>query len=383
MIPRMGTLAIALTIAGVARSAPPSEKVPAERAIGELVKNLGDDSYFVRESATADLAKIGTTARDHLVKAQQSADAEVRYRSTRLLAVIDENDFRDRLAAFAADTNGTRQVDLPGWNDFRARLGSEPGARKLFIEMVTAEREIFEAFQRSPEAGLRALTLRCQGLKQDLRDRGIRKPYTPMATVGSLLLVASDPRIAVDDTLGNQIVTTIRNSLTRVDSGSLSPHMRKLLNDWVGNTDGITTGVAYQNTLLAMQQNLTYGLRPAVMLLRDPKAPRHHRLYGVMAIGKLGDPRHVPLLEPYLKDTTNVGSQRIRKELRQVQMRDVVLAAMVHLIGQDPKDFGYYQIRPHSQYLFSPRHLAFASDRARRAAMAKWRKEYLRFRAKP
>ena len=62
----------------------------AEAKIAELIRRLGDAQFLVRETATAELVKVGEAARPQLQKAaRESDDAEVRQRAQHILDRLD------------------------------------------------------------------------------------------------------------------------------------------------------------------------------------------------------------------------------------------------------------------------------------------------------
>ena len=54
------------------------------------------------------------------------------------------------------------------------------------------------------------------------------------------------------------------------------------------------------------------------------------------------------------------------------QVRDVALAAMIHIIGQNPRDYGFTELRPHKDYLYAANTAGFGSEERRNRALRKW-----------
>jgi hypothetical protein len=86
---------IACLTTGPARPAPPVERGPAPRDVGELVRKLGSPSYAEREAAQAALARLGPGARGPLEDGARATDPEVVRRAKALLEEL-------RLAARAS-----------------------------------------------------------------------------------------------------------------------------------------------------------------------------------------------------------------------------------------------------------------------------------------
>ena len=84
-----------------------------------------------------------------------------------------------------------------------------------------------------------------------------------------------------------------------------TPH-RRLVGHFIRRSAG--TSLAYQMLWLSMQYNLNEGLVPAEMIIRE-KAPQPYVLQNAMlAIAKLGDQGHIPILEPYLSNEQPVNN---------------------------------------------------------------------------
>ena len=74
--------------AGPTPSAPPATQTASRERIARLIKQLGDDDYFVRERAQEELAQIGTEAFDSLSAAEFDDDAEISARSQYLVRLM-------------------------------------------------------------------------------------------------------------------------------------------------------------------------------------------------------------------------------------------------------------------------------------------------------
>jgi hypothetical protein len=69
----------------------PEENDPAiTKKVDELVERLGDDSWESREKATKDLIALGRPAAARVFEASRSADAEVKWRASHVLKMIQE-----------------------------------------------------------------------------------------------------------------------------------------------------------------------------------------------------------------------------------------------------------------------------------------------------
>ncbi len=73
-----------------------------QERIGALIRQLGDDSYKVREKASADLAKLGAAAVPYLRRAQNDADEEIKERAENLTKNAEGVENRAAQSAAAA-----------------------------------------------------------------------------------------------------------------------------------------------------------------------------------------------------------------------------------------------------------------------------------------
>jgi F5/8 type C domain/HEAT repeats len=78
------------------------------RLIGELIKQLGDDDFMVREKATRELIGLGPVARTALQQARKHEDAEVSARAERCLEALS-NGSHSELLVSAARVLSTRK----------------------------------------------------------------------------------------------------------------------------------------------------------------------------------------------------------------------------------------------------------------------------------
>ena len=83
----------------------PPAPVSAKR-LAELIELLDDDSFEVRQKASADLLRLGVAARPALQKARARASLEVRLRAARLLAELE------RLGADREHLRALRSIEV-------------------------------------------------------------------------------------------------------------------------------------------------------------------------------------------------------------------------------------------------------------------------------
>ena len=94
-------------------------------------------------------------------------------------------------------------------------------------------------------------------------------------------------------------------------------------------------------------------------------------------MAKLGGAAYIDRLEPLLEDDTPCASFKLNDQEIQTQVRDVALAVLVKLTGQDLRAYGFDRVQENALTDFNTATLGFVDDKARQAALEKYR-EYAR-----
>ena len=97
--------------------------------------------------------------------------------------------------------------------------------------------------------------------------------------------------------------------------------------------------------------------------------------YAVLTIGRFGGDSDLKSLEPLLSNSTvcHTWHNGRLKDVLKIQIRDVVLATLVHMTGQDHKEYGFEYIRKYDTTLFHVYTCGFSEEAKRQAALEKWR----------
>ena len=87
-------------------------------------------------------------------------------------------------------------------------------------------------------------------------------------------------------------------------------------------------------------------------------------------MGKLGTKDNIKDIERLLKDNTNLGQMQFNQVRVQTEMRDVALAAMIMLSGQDVTayDFPYLKAFPVNKNYLAYNYFGFSDNTRRDAA---------------
>jgi hypothetical protein len=362
-------LACPRSTAGPPKHAEPHE---LEVEIQRCIEQLGHVEFTRRETATQRLQEIGLPAVGALERGRHHVDREIRYRCERLVTRIRVEQRRRRLQAFVSYQDSDSYVDLPGWHRFCEVVGDNGRSRSLFAKMLDSEWDLL-ALGDHPSEVSEALAQRCTGLEQ-ARTQFRQIPTLP--TVAALLLLAGDEDVELPDQIGTTLyvlcsqVPSFRQSLEM--SGKHTAVIRGLVGRWIRREDATRSG--YYCLTLAMRHNLTEGVGLARRVLAQEDVPIHYREYAILTIAKLGNAQDLPTLQALLEDRSVC---RTRKDARsnvtmQTEARDIALAAIIHLSGEDPKQFGFAQLRTNPLYVFVTTTIGFASERERLATRQKW-----------
>ncbi|MCA9075715.1 MAG: hypothetical protein KDA93_11825 [Planctomycetaceae bacterium] len=340
----------------------------ATRQAEQLIRQLGAASYELREEAARQLNEMGLDALPALQDAAQHRDLEIRYRVRKLRDSI-ELIARDRvLIEFLVTGDPALGQLLPGWVRFAEIVGADRPARQLFVDMHQAEPRIMRLTDRSGPELQSVVERRNETFR--LRNRRNRDEQMSPATLSVFLFVMLDP--ACELSVGTRSLTAsvirqpqIISALNQSDDTAL----RRLMSTWIAKADDVSPT---HRIKFAMQYAFRSGVEPAIKMVQTG-ARANHLEDAILAIGMLGGPEHIDLLVSLLGDSSVLTEkQRSNKTVFSSQVRDVALAVMVYLSGQNPYDYGFTRLRPHSASLFQPNTAGFATDELRARALARW-----------
>ena len=350
-----------------------------EEQIDQDIANLSHHSFAMRTRAEQNLLRIGLPAQPGLIDALDHDDAETRRSARRILEHILTVSLYEQIRQFTNLGPEAVTPPLPGWTFYQEQVGRDKQSQESFINAILAEPVLLESLTQDSNYSSQVLRSRTQTLYNALirnpgqNPGGSRGPgasaVTSSGSVMALLIVAANNDTALDEQTAQKIFQLMNYSgLTQsLMPDGTTPH-RRLVGHFIRRSAG--TSLAYQMLWLSMQYNLNEGLVPAEMIIRE-KAPQPYVLQNAMlAIAKLGDQGHIPILEPYLSNDQPVNNQRGNGF--QPLVRDVALATTIHLHGKNPKDFGFTHLRPNKQTLFQAGSMGFTNPQEREAAFERW-----------
>jgi hypothetical protein len=339
---------------------------------------LGDDSFRVREQAAGKLAELGSAAKAALVEGLKHPDLEVRRRARWILEQVRAEEFDARLAAFVADTDGSREHNLPGWERYRELVGDGRPARKLFAAMMRSDGPLLSAYEKQSSTLSFLFADRAALAGSVARGGELGELVTP-ANVATLLLIGSDRGWKEHSRHVSSLYQLLNYPATKnlIERGEHGPLVFSLLRTWV-------EGAAANGSSFGMMMALKYELKETALAqakeLIDAESPSSSMLhYAIIAIGRFGDEQDIPLLKPLLANETVChrwsNSQLKKNGTIDVQVRDAALVVILRLQGKDPKEHGFKLLRDNPETLYYVYTFGFIEDEEREAAHAKWAEE--------
>jgi hypothetical protein len=344
-----------------------AQQPDTEADVQELVEQLGSVEFQEREDATQQLIALRDKAISGLKENIRHTDPEIRLRTRRILATIKRLRRWEKVNEFAADTDGSKGTTLAGWPRFSKIAGDSPDARQVFVSMYKIDQELMSLSGEDPEAAAQLLPQRSTALQQ---TQNLISVADAISLTSVLLFVAGNGELEISNTtLDSQLYSACLQSkfASAVNGSDKKDIYRNLMGNWVAKSTG------YRQIKLALRYNLPQGVEGGRRLLERGNAISSlYRQYAILAIAKTGKPEDSVILEKLLDDRLKVGGHTVNGKRYDVELRDVALAGIIHMHGQDPKKFGFDRLVASTSYLFSRSTLGFKDDEARAAALAKW-----------
>ena len=339
----------------------------------QWVRQLGDPSLQRRDEASRKLVEAGGVAViEAASEGLRSSDAEVRRRCRAILDHVYRRIHQQQLAQFVQHPE--REVQLPGWERFRKLVGEDAVARALCVAIQTAEPGLLRMAEQEQRTFPERLEDRTRELYQGTAlNLGVERPVS-VDSVAALMFLTSDEDIRPTDETIQRLQQFAFQQVFRsaVLGGPRKEALRTLLEAWLSAT--LDEAELYTHVRLALLFQLEAGKQAAWKLLERQDLPPDAELFAILAIGRFGTADDIPKLERHLENTVTVLQQPRANRVVKTQIRDVVLAALLHLAGENLADYGLAHVEKASDTLYEPASIYFESDEARTAALEKWRK---------
>ena len=349
----------------------------------ELIRLLGDKSYRVREGAARALIIRGSAAVPALTAATKDPDPEVSERARQLLPQAAAVERNEKLAILLKDPSAPPPKGLAGLDRFLRATGDSKESRELYAEMMSLHHATVEAAETNARA---AADLFMQFgneayQKWQIGARTGRYSYENLfsgrADITYFLFLSADTRLRQYETGPNR--SSILFSGTQISKAISEKEgtqaMRKLFLDWLEKEPQYY--LQQRGFLLASQAGIKEAL-PLVLKLLDKKDRDAHSKANIMlALAKLGTKEHIKVLEPYMKDDTQVQSINLGNGPQlTIQVRDVAMGIQIQLAGQRLTEYGYdnrFGGGGQSIYCYGFPDDADNKSKARDEAHAKWK----------
>lgn len=327
-----------------------------------LITELGASTYRKREAATEELLEIGPPALPSLREGLEHSDIEIRTRSRRIVAEIEHAQRQQLMQRFLSSSESIDPAKLPGWNRFVESVVSSDRIRSAYTSMMREEWFFVEdAVNGGSVTASKYLANRCRSLQSEIR---VQKSKIAEGTMCALLFIASLDEVEIPHAgilLGFCTRSECQNYFARGEhreilNGLLVKVIRKPLGE----------STLAQRIYLSSRYGLKDGIEIARDVVSDTSVRTYVRQSAILLIARFGKKSDRELLKPLLSDTT------ISIQARNVQIRDIALAALIHMHGERVEDYGFKDVRRENSTVYSPSTLSFKSDADRGMALSMW-----------
>jgi hypothetical protein len=278
--------------------------------------------------------------------------------------------------------NKDKPTSLAGWDRFKEVAGNEEEARQLFVDLHRVDNEFLELIDSDPSAASTKMSGRCQEFMQ---ARNFGQHIGTSTQVALMLFAILHPKLKIDANAQSFFSSGLYTMSFNPRGKELlkeNTAMRKMLVQYILASN---QNVNYQNMYLVANLELKEGVDIAKKYLKTSERDPYTRSMALAILGKIGSRTEIPEVLPFLDKSDSVGSVQFGNGIQiNTQMRDVALAALVMLSGQNLNDYNFAylkafnnnQRRMNFNFALSPGMLGFSDDATRTAALKKWRDWY-------
>ncbi len=360
----------------------------------ELVRQLGDANFRVRELAAEALIRLGHKALPALQAGMNDSDPEIRRRCRELYPQAMAYDLEVRIKQFLTTDDDQADTLLPGWRIFREIAGKDAVAKRFFADIYRYGHALLDKAERASRSNDVQLKRQvqeecvrlCDGLMQQAFNQITGQPgvILPEQFAVALLLGCFPVNDEAPVPQARQIYNLCNHSSVRQflqEKTEQAGVLRRLL---VGVASKSTDLACLQQTLhLALNINFPEAQEMARRHAENKEMPGYIRGLALTAVAKYGGQRELTFLERFLADTSLVSATRFARDNEQInirtELRDLALALLIDLTGQRLQDYAFpapqvmavnYHLRPTVHYV--PHYYGFSTTEQREAAFKKW-----------
>jgi len=362
----------------------PAAELTAEEKVKvrALIQQLGDRSYKARETAANQIVEYGRAAEPLLREALNHPMPEVRTRCARLLPIAMQHDLEKLIKAFLDDKEGKKPTPLAGWERFKEVAGKDEAARELFVDLHRVEGGFMDLVEHDPAAAAAKMSIKCQEFMQ-ARNFG-QNVGTP-TQVALMLFALLHPKLKVDPNSQNFFSSglyTMSFNQRGKEVLKENPAVRKMLVQYMQNSH---QNMGHQFIWIIANIELKDAADIVRRHIKSAERDPYTRSFAIATLGKIGNRSDIVELLPLLEKTESIGSVQFGNgSAIHTQLRDVALASLILLSGQDLSDYNFAYLkafnngmgRMNFNFALSPGMLGFNDDATRTAAIKKWRDWY-------
>ena len=367
-----------------------------ERTVQQLIEALGSRTYKQRKRATNELVQRGWEVLPEVESGLQHPDREVQLRCRKIAQQLKQRFRQQQLSAFVANPDYTDNR-LPGWELLRSTIGEDAASRSLILSILTEHWELVERFEtclhlasdnvenrhvvRKVASSTAATVTPAEFFETELQKLRYRRDrqHLPLALghVAAILLMSNHAEIPFDERHSSSMLS-ILHRFSRASNGEVpwkSAGFQRLVSEYLKRCGSRKN--AYQACSLALRYDISEGVVPALAMVESRLFPAHELQYAVLAIAKLGSSQHIEQIETLFDDERICFRRAVNGNAGNVdcQVRDVALAAVLHLAGENPRLYGFDRIQRNSFTVYQLNSLYFSDDETRAAAFARWDSE--------
>lgn len=384
----MQKLIVITVLAGSALAAPQAGDPGSAEFVtaSELVKQLGDTKFAVREESAKKLLEMGRTSIAALRDGAKSDDEEIRSRCVSLIAKVKAAEWKRRADAYVADVDGKQQHDLPLLAEFENAVGRpDASARKLFADMMRTNGELLDVVAIDSKRGKAACLERAKALLDQLR----RQPKVAKIDVADLATI-----VLIDSAAGAQpdpgAEATVRlihmfNATVANIGQDVGPEVRHLIARWALVRLGLFKDPDYRIVpdvfFQFVAQSRFPEIVPVLVKIVHSREAGPWAVRAVRSIADLDGKEAAEALEKIMLDKSLTFKAKDRaNRVGEYRIGDYALAASLRKHNKNLADFGLQgqdwfawnvQDAEASGYDF----LKFANEEARTKAVQKWKEE--------
>lgn len=383
----IGFCALFLVLQSIGQADAQSSELPSI-PLPDLVKQLGSDDFQLRLSAENQLLEIGAPAIELLKQARLEGDCEVRLRSRRLLTRVLRKDHEQRLEKFLKSTTA-EDFGLTGWNEFSSISGIDAAARRLFVAMYGAEKELFQTWKAGPadlervgETVLKKLpkisgakilpTLACALLIKTREQQTATADPQAAKTVreNDILIDITNHQSSIANSLdgdGARVAHVI------MASGEY-PAYRKLIVAWLNSMPDSTLSKTIKMRV-ANRYKLLEFVDEVAAALNESEVAVEVRAEAIAFVAQTRNPKFLDAMESLLGEETVLGTFQTgisQDHKLEVRVSDIALAGAVFIAEQPFAKFGFEHYRGLSDEFITISQAGFSVDEKRQLALKKW-----------